>query len=330
MRETDTIEKQIFSIKSEEDFNARVLETFYYQYTQNSVYHQFVDELGMTAAAVKNYREIPFLPIEFFKTHKVVCGDFEPETIFQSSGTTGITTSHHFVKSIRLYEQSLLRGFELFFGRPGEYVFLALLPSYLERTGSSLVQMADLLIRLSNDENSGFYLNDYDNLATILTRLKRQKKKVILLGVTYALLDLAEQFPMNFPGLILMETGGMKGKRREMIREELHASLQSAFGVEHIFSEYGMTELLSQAYSKGRGIFSTPPWMKVLIRDINDPLSLMPESNSGGINVIDLANIHSCSFIATQDLGKLYASSDFEVLGRFDNSDVRGCNLLVR
>lgn len=329
MQKTDTIEKQIFSIKSEEDFNTKALEIFHFQYIQNSVYHQFVDGLGMNAAAVKNYREIPFLPIEFFKSHKVVSGDFEPEAVFQSSGTTGMTTSHHFVKSIRLYEQSILQGFNLFFGKPESYIFLALLPSYLERSGSSLVHMADLLIRLSNNENSGFYLRDYDKLAAILTRLKRQKKKVILLGVTYALLDMAEQFPLDFPGLILMETGGMKGKRREMVRKELHAILQSAFDVENIFSEYGMTELLSQAYSKGRGVFSTPPWMKVLIRDINDPLSLMPEGKSGGINVIDLANIHSCSFIATQDLGKLHMPEDFEVLGRFDNSDVRGCNLLV-
>ncbi len=329
MQETDTIKKQIFSIKSEEDFNTKALGIFHFQYIQNPVYHQFVDGLGINNASIKNYREIPFLPIGFFKSHKVVSGNFKPEAVFQSSGTTGMTTSHHFVKSIRLYEQSLLRGFNLFFGKPENYIFLALLPSYLERTGSSLVHMADLLIRLSNDKNSGFYLHDYAKLSTVLTRLKRQKKKVIMLGVTHALMDMAERFPLDFPGLILMETGGMKGKRREMVREELHAILQSAFGVTNIFSEYGMTELLSQAYSKGRGIFSTPPWMKVLIRDINDPLSLMPEGKSGGINVIDLTNIHSCSFIATQDLGKLHTPSDFEVLGRFDNSDVRGCNLLV-
>jgi len=329
MQETDTIEEHIFGIKSEKDFNTKALEIFHFQYVQNSVYHQFADGLGINTASVKNYREIPFLPIGFFKSHKVVSGNFKPEAVFQSSGTTGMTTSHHFVKSIRLYEQSLLRGFNLFFGKPENYIFLALLPSYLKRTGSSLIHMADLLIRLSNDENSGFYLHDYAKLSTVLTRLKRQKKKVILLGVTYALLDMAERFPQDFPGLILMETGGMKGKRREMVREELHAILQSAFRVTNIFSEYGMTELLSQAYSKGRGVFSTPPWMKVLIRDINDPLSLMPEGKSGGINVIDLANIHSCSFIATQDLGKLHTPSDFEVLGRFDNSDVRGCNLLV-
>ena len=329
MQETSAIEKNLFNIKSETDFNAVALEVFRFQYARNDIYHRFVEELGIDTASVKNYREIPFLPIGFFKSHKVVSGDFKPEAVFQSSGTTGMTTSHHFVKSTRLYKQSILQGFNLFFGKPENYVFLMLLPSYLKHTGSSLIYMADLLIRLSNDENSGFYLHDYDKLTAVLTGLKRQKKKVILLGVTYALLDMAELFPVDFPGLILIETGGMKGRRREMVREELHATLQSAFGVKHIFSEYGMTELLSQAYSKGRGIFSTPPWMKVLIRDINDPLSLMPEGKSGGINVIDLTNIHSCSFIATRDLGKLHTPSDFEVLGRFDNSDVRGCNLLV-
>ncbi len=330
MQETDAIERNIFNIKSETDFNAVALEIFRFQYNENKVYHKFVEELGVDTTILKDYREIPFLPIEFFKTHKVVCGDFEPEAVFQSSGTTGTATSHHFVKNIRLYEQSLLRGFELFFGKPEEYVFLALLPSYLERSGSSLVHMADLLVRLSNNEDSGFYLHDYHKLAEVLTKLKKQRKKVVLLGVTYALLDLAEQFPVEFPGLILMETGGMKGKRREMVREELHGILQSAFGVKSIFSEYGMTELLSQAYSKGGGIFSTPPWMKVLIRDVNDPLSLVAAGKSGGINVIDLSNIHSCSFIAAQDLGKRHTPTDFEVLGRFDNSDVRGCNLLVQ
>jgi len=329
MQETATIEKKIFTIESETDFTTLALEIFHFQYKNNKVYHKFVRELGVDATTIRDYREIPFLPIEFFKTHKVVCGDFKPKAVFQSSGTTGMATSQHFVKNTRLYEQSLVRGFELFFGKPEEYVFLALLPSYLERSGSSLIYMAKLLIHLSNDENSDFYLYDYDKLTAILAKLKQQQKKVILLGVTYALLDLAEQFPINFPELILMETGGMKGKRREMVREELHSILCTAFGMKNIYSEYGMTELLSQAYSKGSGVFSTPPWMKVLIRDVNDPLSLVPEGKSGGINVIDLTNIHSCSFIATQDLGKLHSSVDFEVLGRFDNSDVRGCNLLI-
>ena len=330
MQGTAAIEKKIFNIKSEMDFTTLALEIFHFQYHKNEVYHKFVEGLGVDTGTIKNYQEIPFLPIEFFKTHKVVCGDFEPETVFQSSGTTGMATSKHFVKDIRIYEQSLVRGFELFFGKPDEHIFLALLPSYLERAGSSLVHMADRLIQLSKDENSGFYLHDYDKLAAILAKLKKQQKKVVLLGVTYALLDLAEQFPMDFPQLILMETGGMKGKRREMVREELHSLLRTAFGVKNIYSEYGMTELLSQAYSKGRGIFSVPPWMKVLIRDVNDPLSLLPKGKSGGINVIDLTNIHSCSFIATQDLGKLHTASDFEVLGRFDNSDIRGCNLMIQ
>ncbi len=330
MQETTATEKKIFSTESEADFTALSLEIFHFQYNNNKVYHKFVEELGVDATTIKDYHEIPFLPIAFFKTDKIVCGDFEPDAVFQSSGTTGMATSHHFVKNIRLYEQSLIHSFELFFGKPAEYVFLALLPSYLERAGSSLVHMADLLIHLSRDENSGFYLHDYGELAAILAKLKKQQKKVILLGVTYALLDLAAQFPIDFPQLIIMETGGMKGKRREMVREELHFLLRNAFGVKNIYSEYGMTELLSQAYSKGRGIFSAPPWMKILIRDVNDPLSLLPAGKSGGINVIDLTNIHSCAFIATQDLGKLHPSLHFEVLGRFDNSDVRGCNLLVQ
>jgi len=330
MQGTATIEKKIFNIKSEIDFTALALEIFHFQYHKNEVYHKFVEGLGVDTATIKSYREIPFLPIEFFKTHKVICGDFEPEAVFQSSGTTGMATSKHFIKDIRLYEQSLVRGFKLFFGKPDEHIFLALLPSYLERSGSSLVHMANRLIQLSKDKNSGFYLHDYDKLAAVLAKLKKQQKKVILLGVTYALLDLAERFPLDFPQLILMETGGMKGKRREMVREELHSKLRNAFGVKDIYSEYGMTELLSQAYSKGRGIFSVPPWMKILIRDINDPLSLLPAGKNGGINVIDLTNVHSCSFIATQDLGKLHTSSDFEVLGRFDNSDIRGCNLMIQ
>jgi len=329
MRETTIIEKSIFNIKSESGFQRLALATFRFQYEHNLVYQHFVRELGINISSVQHTREIPFLPIEFFKTHRVVCDNFEPEAVFRSSGTTGTNTSHHFVKSLSLYEKSLLRDFNLFFGKPEEYVFLALLPSYLERTGSSLVHMANLLIRRSKHKSSGFYLHDYERLSVELSKLKKQGQKVILLGVTYALLDLAERFPLEFPGLILMETGGMKGKRREMVREELHNVLSSAFGVKTIYSEYGMTELLSQAYSKGRGMFSSPPWMRILIRDVNDPLSLMPEDKSGGINVIDLANIYSCSFIATQDLGKLHSSRDFEVLGRFDNSDVRGCNLLV-
>ena len=329
MRDAAAIETTIFNIRTDDDFRELALEVFRYQYGHNPVYRQFTDELGVDPASVQKVRDIPFLPIEFFKTHRVVCTNTPPEVVFESSGTTGPATSRHYVSKLSLYEKSLLAGFRLFFGDPEEYVILALLPSYLERTGSSLVHMANLLIRLSRHTESGFYLHDYQGLSGMLFSVKKQKKKVILLGVTYALLDLAEQFPMDFPELVVMETGGMKGKRREMVREELHAVLQKAFGVESIFSEYGMTELLSQAYSKGKGVFRTPPWMKVLIRDVNDPLSYVAQGKSGGINVIDLANLYSCSFVATQDLGKGHAASAFEVLGRFDNSDVRGCNLLV-
>ncbi len=329
MQEVQTIEKKIFSVNNEKDFERLALEVFRFQYAHNTVYRRFADALDRKPHAVQTIGDIPFLPIELFKTHRVVCGDFKPEAVFLSSGTTGATTSRHYVKSLGLYEKSFLQGFQRFFGKPEKYVVLALLPSYLERTGSSLVYMADRLIRLSGKEESGFYLNDYKALAGRLLRLKQQKKPVILLGVTYALLDLAEQFPIDFPELMVMETGGMKGRRREMVRDELHGILRRAFGVEKIFSEYGMTELLSQAYSRGNGLFTTPPWMKVLMRDVNDPLSYVPEGKSGGINVIDLANLYSCSFIATQDLGKRHSPGGFEVLGRFDNSDVRGCNLLV-
>lgn len=330
MPDIDVTEKTIFNLRTDEAFRKLTLEVFRFQYHHNPVYRQFADGLEANPDTVKAVRDIPFLPIEFFKTHRVICGRFAPEAVFESSGTTGTNTSRHFVKSLALYEKSLLEGFRLFFGAPENFVFLALLPSYLERNGSSLVHMADRLIRLSGHPESGFYLYDYEKLAQTLHSLKKQKKKVILLGVTYALLDLAEQYPMDFPELIVMETGGMKGKRREMVREELHGILQKAFGVKAIYSEYGMTELLSQAYSKGQGLFSTPPWMRVLIRDVNDPLSYVPTGKSGGINVIDLANLYSCAFLATQDLGKYHPGGRFEVLGRFDNSDVRGCNLLVQ
>ena len=322
--------EKIFQIRNQFDFTSLALEIFQFQYKNNKVYQQFVDALNVNPAVVDQIEKIPFLPIEFFKSHQVVSGDFQEETIFTSSGTTGIQTSKHFVKSLELYEKSVLDGFRVFFGEPEDYVFLALLPSYLEREGSSLVHMAKKLIEWSGDLRGGFYLHDYGKLAKVLSELRKENKKVLLIGVTYALLDLAEKFPVDFPELILMETGGMKGKRKEMVREELHAELKTAFGVKQIFSEYGMTELLSQAYSKGEGTFKMPPWMQVLIRDVNDPLTILPEGKSGGINVIDLANIYSCSFIAIQDLGKILPGGDFEVLGRFDNSDIRGCNLLVQ
>ncbi len=305
------------------------LEVFRYQYGHNAVYRQYVDYLGCNPNRIDHYLQIPFLPIDFFKSHTIVSGDFAPAVTFTSSGTTGMSFSKHLVADLSVYEKSFTSGFNLFFGPPSQYVILALLPSYLERSGSSLVYMAEKLITESGFSESGFYLKEYEQLSNVLTRLKAEKKKTILLGVTYALLDLAEQFPIKFPELIVMETGGMKGRRKEMVRQELHQKLTAAFGVEKIYSEYGMTELLSQAYSKGDGLFATPPWMKVLIRDTNDPFTYQPENRSGGVNVVDLANINSCSFIETKDLGKIHPDGKFEILGRFDNSDVRGCNLLV-
>lgn len=322
--------KNIFEIDNVRSLNELALEIFRYQATYNAVYREFIQKLSIRPDQVDCVEEIPFLPVSFFKTDYVMTGNFQPEMIFSSSGTTGAATSRHYVKDLQLYQESFLNGFRYFFGNIKEYVVLALLPSYLEREGSSLVYMAEKLIKLSNDKHSGFYLHDYEKLSETLHALKKLGKKVLLLGVTYALLDLSEQYPIHFPDLIVMETGGMKGKRKEMIREELHARLTSAFGVKKIYSEYGMTELLSQAYSKGDGIFATPPWMKVLVRDINDPLTILSAGHIGGINIIDLANIYSCSFIAVQDLGKIDATGRFEVIGRFDNSDVRGCNLLVQ
>ena len=329
MPKIKSVENKILNVSSHDDFNELALEIFHFQYKNNIVYNQFVDFLNIQVSQLVNYTQIPFLPVEFFKTHNVVSEAFDPQIIFSSSGTTGIQTSKHYVKNLELYELSIKKTFNLFFGSPQDFVILALLPSYLERDGSSLVYMANKLINDSNKPESGFYLNEYNELHSLLTILKSRKQKVILLGVTYALLDLAEQFPIDFPELILMETGGMKGKRKELIRDELHTKLKTAFGVSQIYSEYGMTELFSQAYSFGEGVFSTPPWMKILIRDVNDPLSIMPIGKAGGINIIDLANIYSCSFIATQDLGKIRLNNTFEILGRFDNSDVRGCNLLV-
>jgi len=293
------------------------------------VYKQYIDYLGKDVQSIDSYKEIPFLPIEFFKNKKVYCGAEKHEDIFLSSGTTGSVQSNHFVKDLSVYEESFIRGFEYFYGDIKEYCVLALLPSYLERDGSSLVYMVNDLIEQSNHKDSGFYLHNINELVEKLKKLSSKNQKVLLIGVTYALLDIAENFSLELPNTIVMETGGMKGRRKEMIREELHDLLTKQLGVKSIHSEYGMTELLSQGYSHGDGVFNCPPWMKILIRDVNDPLSLLSDQSTGGINVIDLANINSCSFIATQDLGKLYPDGSFEVLGRFDTSDIRGCNLMV-
>jgi phenylacetate-coenzyme A ligase PaaK-like adenylate-forming protein len=317
----------IFNISTDDEFNNIALMVFKYQYKNNAVYKQYCDLIKTNVDRVKSIKDIPFLPISFFKTHQVVCGDLNYVKEFTSSGTTGMTTSSHFVKDISIYEQSFIKGFELFYGPVEEYVILGLLPSYLERTGSSLIYMVDHLIKLSNHPYSGYFLNDYSHLLETISKIKN--RKILLIGVSYALLDLAEQFKPDLSNCIVMETGGMKGKRKEIPKNELHAILKNGFNVNTIHSEYGMTELLSQAYAKKNGQFKTPPWMKILTREINDPLNYTSEHKSGGINIIDLANVNSCSFIATQDLGKSH-QDHFEVLGRFDNSDIRGCNLLVQ
>ncbi len=319
----------LFSISNQKQFEKIALKTFRYQYENNLVYQEFCDLLHTNVQKVKTLQQIPFLPIQFFKSHTVVSNNEAPQAIFTSSGTTGMTTSQHLVTDVSLYEESYRRGFSQFYGNIENYVVLALLPSYLEREGSSLIYMVEDLIQLSNQPESGFYLNNHDELIEKLIELDSLGQNVILIGVTYALLDLIEKRKFQLQNTIIMETGGMKGKRKEMIREELHQQLCAGFGVASIHSEYGMTELLSQAYSLGEGIFECPSWMQILIRDTEDALSYITNGKTGGINVIDLANRNSCAFIATQDLGKKYANGTFEVLGRFDNSDIRGCNLMV-
>ncbi|RYE22343.1 MAG: acyl transferase [Sphingobacteriaceae bacterium] len=322
-------QQTIFSIATEAQFTDYALQIFRFQAENCAVYKSYLSNLKTDPKKVETLETIPFLPIEFFKNNSVTSSNDAPEITFSSSGTTGITTSRHFVTDVSWYQQSFRKGFELFYGDIKDYVFLALLPSYLERSGSSLIYMVEDLIAGTTTQNSGFYLYNDADLYQKLLHLQQTKQPAILLGVTFALLDFIEKHQLNFPELILMETGGMKGRRKEMIREELHDALCKGFGVPAIHSEYGMTELLSQAYSLGEGLFNCVPWMKVLIRDTNDPFTILPDGKTGGINVIDLANINSCSFIATQDLGRIHPNQMFEVLGRFDFSDIRGCNLLV-
>ncbi len=319
----------IFSISNKKQFEKLALKIFRFQHENNLVYRQFCDLRKIEVQKIKSLEQIPFLPIQFFKSHKVVSNTNEIQEIFTSSGTSGSTTSQHFVTDVSLYEESYQQGFSEFYGNIEDYVVLALLPSYLERSGSSLIYMFDDLIKRTNNPESGFYLDNYQELIQKLIQLDNSGQNVILIGVTYALLDLIEIQKFNLKNTIVMETGGMKGKRKEMIREDLHKQLCEGFGVSSIHSEYGMTELLSQAYSLGNGVFECPPQMQVLIRDTEDALSYVDSGKTGCINVIDLANINSCSFIATQDLGKKYPNNSFEILGRFDNSDIRGCNLMV-
>ena len=353
---------KVFGVK-EEDFEALALEVFRFQGENNPVYKDFLQALKVDPANIRDLAQIPFLSLHFFKSHEIKTTAFpasvaqsgwEPEAIFESSGTSGYINSRHLVKDISLYEDSFTKGFEIFYGPVKEWCIIGLLPSYLERKGSSLVYMVDKLMNSSEHPQSGFYLDEYEKLFAVLHELEKRKQKTLLIGVTFALLDFAEKYSLPLRYTVVMETGGMKGRREEMIRRQVHAILKRSFSLEHIHSEYGMTEILSQSYSKGEGIFNCPPWMKIFMRDEEDPLNvqsivgsresgvgthepgtqLTPHASrltnlTGAINIIDLANIYSCSFLATDDVGKLYTDGSFEVMGRLDGSDLRGCSLMV-
>jgi phenylacetate-coenzyme A ligase PaaK-like adenylate-forming protein len=320
---------EIFSVRKD-SFDLLAIEIFQYQAAHNPVYREYLGYLDINALEVRKVSEIPFLPIELFKNHKILSGSAEAEMIFESSGTTGSIPSRHYIADLKIYQKSIEQGFRQFFGDPTDYVFLALLPSYLERNNSSLVYMVQYLMNLSNHEENGFYLYEHDKLNEAIKRLSVSNKKIFFIGVSFALLDFAENYHPDLSNAIIMETGGMKGQRKELTRPELHDTLKNAFHSNTIMSEYGMAELLSQAYSKKDGYFETPAWMKFLVRDVNDPFSYIEEGQTGGLNVIDLANVNSCSFIATQDLVRIMEDSRIEILGRFDNSDIRGCSLMYQ
>jgi phenylacetate-coenzyme A ligase PaaK-like adenylate-forming protein len=309
-------------------FNELLQQSFQFQHSNNPVYRSFCEVLHIEPKKVATIEAIPFLPISFFKTHRIKSTEFSPEMLFESSGTSQTIQSKHYVKSVALYEEAFMKGFIRQYGNPGNYCFLGLLPSYLERSNSSLVYMVQKLMEKSSHPMNGFYLNNFQELFDKLQLLEKEGQPTILIGVTFGLLDFAEQYQLPLKNTIIMETGGMKGRREEMTREQVHQQLKKSFSVEAIHSEYGMTELLSQAYSKGDGIFQCPPWMKVLVRDEDDPLHVRTKGK-GAINIIDLANIYSSSFIATDDVGEVFEDGSFRVLGRMDNSDIRGCSLLA-
>lgn len=324
--------KELFTIGNEEAFRTVTLDVYRYQYGHNDLYRRYADLTASDPERVNSVGDIPFLPISFFKTHTIQTTAFSPRIIFESSGTTGSQVSRHFVKDPVLYETSFIKAFETFYGPASDYCILALLPSYLERGSSSLVYMVKELMDRSRHPMGGFFLYDFSELSARLAELERNGQKTLLIGVTYALLDFAEQFPAPLQYTTIMETGGMKGRKKELVRSEVHQVLMQAFGVPAIHSEYGMTELLSQGYAQGGGRFVAPGWMKVLVREEDDPKSVKGPSDkprTGAMNIIDLANLWSCAFIATEDLGTLYPDGSFEVLGRIDNSDVRGCSLLA-
>jgi hypothetical protein len=322
------LEQRVFQVNNAESFRSIALEVYHFQFAFNPVFQAYCRAISRTPDQVIDADQIPFLPISFFKSHEVAVTGFEPELVFTSSGTTGASTSRHLVRSSALYERSFLSAFRQFFGDPAGFCVLGLLPSYLERQGSSLIYMVNKLISLSAHPRSGFYLDNFAELHQTLREQEQSGGKTILFGVTYALLDFAAAFPIPLKNTLVMDTGGMKGRRKEMVREEVDGELKSAFGLDHVHSEYGMTELLSQAYALD-GKYRTPPWMKVSLRDETDPLGMPSEQGSGAINVTDLANIYSCSFIATEDAGRMGRDGSFEVLGRLDNSDIRGCSLMV-
>jgi hypothetical protein len=324
------LRSRIFAIQSESDFQNLAMDIFRFQYQNNPVYKEYLDLLAIHPESIHSIEHIPFLPIQFFKSRKVYSSRREPVLEFHSSGTTGMTRSIHYVRDAGLYRESALNGFQLFYGDPSNFHFLALLPSYLEQKHSSLIWMVRTLISISGSGESGFYLNEPELLIKKIGQLRRSSnRRIMLLGVGYALLDLAEKFHPDLDGVIVLETGGMKGQRKEMVREEFYHVLCQNLNLETIHSEYGMTELLSQAYSHGGGRFRSPPWMKIMVRDIYNPFTFVAETRSGGINIMDLANLYSCPFIETQDLGSMHDDGTFEILGRFDQSDLRGCNLLV-
>jgi hypothetical protein len=311
-----------------DEFLSKARELFQFQYRENTLYRLFASRFLFTSSGITALNQIPFLPVSFFKSDTIMTGNFIPEIIFESSGTTAQTSARHLVRNSDLYRESFVKGFEYFYGSPEKYCILGLLPSYLERKGSSLIYMVDELIRLGGHAMSGFYIYDHEKLFNVLVELGKKKMPTILIGVSFALLDFAEKYSMHLPHVFVMETGGMKGRRKELTRAELHEILKKRLGISSVHSEYGMTELLSQAYSSGEGLYKPVPWMKVLVRDEDDPLHVR-ESGEGLLNIIDLANRDSCAFVATDDVAKIYEDGSFEVLGRMDNSDVRGCSLLV-
>ena len=321
--------ESIFSIKNETEFLELALTHFRFQYEANEIYGKFCRLMKVKPEQINSLEKIPFLPIELFKSNKIVSGLTTPERIFTSSGTSGQIPSQHYVHDLNLYKKSFLTGFELCYGKPDSYCFLCLLPSYLERKGSSLVYMAETLVQESRHPHSGFFLHDLHAIAEKIHQLKTAGQKTILLGVTYALLDLADYGVELNDSIIVMETGGMKGKREEWPKQRVHEYLKEKFKIKTIHSEYGMTEMLSQAYSTGGGFYACPPWLNIMIRDPYSPGEFMPYNKTGGINVIDLANYYSCSFIATQDAGRKKNKNEFEVLGRLNDAELRGCNLML-